>query len=189
MGEVKSPWSPSTGTPSLAYLASETATKSPVTPVLPQLAPGLDGSTGHTPRSTEGQPSVAPQFELISIGSELMEDLYRAASGVSPRKAAKSKPIPTEISYTIQPWVSSFVLIATTPNGLCLIDVEESSEELLRSLKARFPTSKISLSMWSPEALSRPIETRNPQHRIFASIMEALLNPTGKILDIPFDLH
>jgi len=188
--ELKSPRSPFTERPSLSYLASETASKSPVTTVLPQLAPGLDGSTAHKLRSNEGSPSLGPQFEsAASNGSELMDDLYRAASGISPRKAAESKPMPTEICYTIQPWLPSFVLIATSHSGLCSIDIEESSEKLLRALEARFPSSKISLSTWSPEAPSRPIETQNPQHLIFASIMEALLNPTGKILDIPFDLH
>lgn len=188
--ELKSPRSPSTGTPSLAYMAGETASESPAAPVLHQLAPGSDGSPAHRPRSNEGAPSLGPQLDsAASSGSELMHDLYRAASGISPRKVAGSNPMPTEICYTIQPWLPSFVLIATSPSGLCSIDIEESSEKLLGALEARFPASKISLSTWMPGALSPPMETQNPQHMIFASIMEALLNPTGKILDIPFDLH
>ena len=73
---------------------------------------------------------------------------------------------------------------------MCLMDIEDSSDALLNILSTRFPDAHLTLSSWSPTKSSAgPKGHQNSQEVIFENIMNALVNPTGKILDIPFDLH
>ncbi|KFY12827.1 hypothetical protein V491_06634 [Pseudogymnoascus sp. VKM F-3775] len=187
--ELKSPRSIASETPSLGYMASKTASEAPATPVLHQLPSVPEGAASKGPGFNNLSPN-RPQSRLVGMTeTDLIDDLYSMATGL-PGRVAVPKPRPKEIFYTIQPWKSSFVLIATSPNGMCLMDIEDSSDALLNILSARFPDAHLALSSWSPAKSSGgPRGLQNSQEAIFENIMNALVNPTGKIIDIPFDLH
>lgn len=187
--EMKSPRSISSETPSLGYMASKTASEAPLTPVLHQLPAVPEGFTSKRPDFNHMSPTV-PKTKIMGInGTDLIGDIYSLASGL-PGRVALPKPRPKEIFYTIQPWESSFVLIARSPHGICLLDIEDSRDALLDILTTRFPDAHLSLSAWSPTTSSPgPKGRRNSQDVVFENIMNALVHPTGKILDIPFDLH
>jgi hypothetical protein len=103
---------------------------------------------------------------------------------------ALPKPRVKEIFYTIQPWGSTFFLIATSPNGICLIDIDDSSEALLEILSTRYPDANLALSSWTPMTSSAgPEGHHNSQDAMFENIMNALVDPTGRFINIPFDLH
>ncbi|KFY30767.1 hypothetical protein V493_01677 [Pseudogymnoascus sp. VKM F-4281 (FW-2241)] len=184
--ELKSPRSIAS-TPSLGYLASKTASEGPATPVLHQLPSVPESpskSSGFSHMSPRPQPRIVDKDE-----TSLIDDLYSMASGL-PGRVALPKPRLKEIFYTIQTWESSFVLIAASPNGICLMDIDDSSDNLLEILSTGFPDANLALSSWSPMTSSAdPKGHHNSQDAIFENIMNALVNPTGKIVNIPFDLH
>ncbi|KFY15547.1 hypothetical protein V492_01911 [Pseudogymnoascus sp. VKM F-4246] len=187
--DLKSPRSIASETPSLGYLASKTASEGPATPMSHQL-PSVPESPSSKNLGFSHMLPTKPQSRAVGMNeTDLIDDLYSVASGL-PGRVAAPKPRPKEIFYTIQPWQSSFVLIATSPNGMCLMDIEDSSDALLKILTTRFPETHLALSSWSPaKSSARPKGRQNSQEAIFENVMNALVNPTGKILDIPFDLH
>jgi hypothetical protein len=170
-------------------MASKTASEAPSTPVLHQLPSVPEGPDSKSSKFSHMSP-IRPQSRVVGMSeTDLISDLYSVASGL-PGRVAAPKPMPKEIFYTIQPWQSSFVLIATSPNGMCLMDIEDSSDALLNILSTRFPNAHLALSSWSPsKSPAGPKGLQNSQEAIFENIMNALVNPTGKVLDIPFDLH
>jgi methylphosphotriester-DNA--protein-cysteine methyltransferase len=91
-----------------------------------------------------------------------------------------------DIEYTIQPWASGFVLIAATKDGICWLEAGHSMAELSQSLADKFPLAKITLNTWPEESVTH---RTNNQHRMFSTVMEALINPTGRTLDISFDVQ
>jgi methylphosphotriester-DNA--protein-cysteine methyltransferase len=91
-----------------------------------------------------------------------------------------------EIQYTIQPWESIFVLIASTPDGICALDTGSSEAELLETLRSLFPFSPTYLSDW--DGVNSTEQPSNAVHQAFATVMQALVNPSGKILHLPFDI-
>ncbi|KFZ18840.1 hypothetical protein V501_00988 [Pseudogymnoascus sp. VKM F-4519 (FW-2642)] len=187
--ELKSPRPIASETPSLGYLPSKTASEGPATPVLHQLPSVPEGPASKSLGFSHMSP-VRPQPRIVGKNeTALIDDLYSMASGL-PGRVALPKPRLKEIFYTIQPWESSFVLIATSPNGICLMDIEDSRDTLSKILSTRFPDAKLALSSWSPMTSSAgPKGHHNSQDAIFENIMNALVNTTGKIVDIPFDLH
>lgn len=77
---------------------------------------------------------IRPQPRIVDKNeTSVIDDLYSMASGL-PGRVALPKPRLKEIFYTIQPWESSFVSIATSPNGICLMDIEGLSDAILRIL-------------------------------------------------------
>ena len=109
-----SPRSIASETSSLGYLASKTATERLATPVLHQL-PSIQESGFSHMSPIRPQPRIVVKSETA-----LIDDLYSMASGL-PGRVALLKPKLKEVFYTIQPWESSFVLIAT----ICLMDIED----------------------------------------------------------------
>lgn len=91
-----------------------------------------------------------------------------------------------KIEYTIQPWASGFVLIAVTKDGICWIEAGNSVAELSFSLAHEFPLANLEMSEWSTNANLGKLESGN--HRMFTTVMEALVQPTGKVLDVQFDI-
>jgi AraC-like DNA-binding protein len=91
-----------------------------------------------------------------------------------------------KIEYTIQPWASGFVLIAATKDGICWLEAGNSVAELSLSLAYEFPLANLEISEWSTNAEAGKLQIG--KHGMFATVMEALVRPTGKILDVPFDI-
>jgi methylphosphotriester-DNA--protein-cysteine methyltransferase len=176
------------GIPSLGYMTSESSA-GPNTPVPSQFLGGMSDASASGQSSGNPNSSLGSQSESASLWeNELIEEIYQAASG-TPFEKNTQKVMDKDVSYTIQPWLESFVLIALSPEGVCSLDISESTSELVEALRARFPMAKLSLSPWSPSIPLQAGEISNPSFKIFSAIMEALVNPTGKILEIPFDLH
>jgi AraC-like DNA-binding protein len=91
-----------------------------------------------------------------------------------------------EIQYTIQPWEAILVLIASTADGICALDTGLSEAELVTTLHSLFPSSAIYLSDWNGDYTAE--DSSNVLHQTFATVMQALVNPSGKILHLPFDV-
>jgi hypothetical protein len=91
-----------------------------------------------------------------------------------------------DIAYTIQSWASGFVLIAATKDGICWLEAGHSMAELSQSLANEFPLAKITLNTWPEESVTH---TTDNQRGMFSIVMEALINPTGRTLDISFDVQ
>jgi hypothetical protein len=186
---LNSPRSIATETPLLGYMASKTATEGPATPELHQLPSVPEGSASNSSRFSHMSP-IRPQPRILGKNeTALIDVLYSMASGL-PGRVALPKSRLKEIFYTIQPWESSFVLIATSRNGICFMDIEDSSDALLKNLSTRFPDAHLTLSSWSPITTSAgPKGYHNSHDAIFEDIMNALVNPTGKFVNLQFDLH
>jgi AraC-like DNA-binding protein len=88
-----------------------------------------------------------------------------------------------QIEVTIQPWQSGHVLIAATKDVLRSIDVGDNYADLLAMMQRRFPAANLLLSGWTKITATGRLQT--PTERLFASVMEALENPTGKVLHLP----
>jgi methylphosphotriester-DNA--protein-cysteine methyltransferase len=91
-----------------------------------------------------------------------------------------------EIQYTIQPWEAMLVLIASTADGICALDTGTSEDELVATLHSLFPFSAVYMSDWDGDYTAK--ESSNVLYRTFATVMQALVNPSGKILHLPFDV-
>ena len=89
----------------------------------------------------------------------------------------------SHIEFTIQPWQSGYVLIAVTNDGLQAIDVSDNYADLLAIMRTKFPVADLLLSDWTRSVGTESL--RNPTELLFASVMDALENPTGKILRLP----
>lgn len=92
------------------------------------------------------------------------------------------------IEYTIQPWSSSLVLIAATTTGICHLDTGDSSAELLTGLRMRFPFAEIALSEWCWSVEGAGLGDGVAVCDMFAAVMEALVMPSGKMVDVVFDV-
>lgn len=86
---------------------------------------------------------------------------------------------PCQVEYTIQPWSSSYVMIAVAEGVICAIQSAESISELVMDVEHRFPTSRFCLSDW--ERGQKPTEQ---SHMLFEAVMTALEHPTGKMLTV-----
>jgi AraC family transcriptional regulator, regulatory protein of adaptative response / methylated-DNA-[protein]-cysteine methyltransferase len=91
-----------------------------------------------------------------------------------------------KVEYTIQPWASGLVLIAVSKDGICWLEAGNSVAELRLSLAHEFPLADLEMSGWSTNADFGKLESG--KHRMFATVMEALVQPTGKVLDVQFDI-
>ncbi|KFX92044.1 hypothetical protein O988_07465 [Pseudogymnoascus sp. VKM F-3808] len=182
--DLNSPRSIASETPSLGYMESKTASEGPATPVH-QLPSGPQGPASKSSEFSYKSP-IRPQPRIVGkIEGSLIDDLFSMASGL-PGRMARPEPRLKEIFYTIQPWGSSFVLIATSANGICLMDIDDSSDALLETLSTQFPDANLALSLWSPMISSAgPEGHHNWQDAMFENIMNALVDPTGKIV-VPF---
>jgi len=79
-----------------------------------------------------------------------------------------------------------FVLIAVNDAGICALDTEASVYELMETLQYQHPESILSLSDWDGRLdIDRP--SNFPRASFFA-VMEALVNPSGKMLDVPLNV-
>ena len=87
----------------------------------------------------------------------------------------------SEIEFTIQPWSLGYVLVAASNNHVRAIDVSDGHAELVARLQRKFPEAKLLLSEWS-RSLYEPVRTLNQM--LFASVMEALEKPSGKMLNL-----
>jgi len=161
-------------------------------------------TTASSSGSAEALPILSVvQFEASGIGQALQDNIssdesfpelvglpWRSNGStvdvVNDQSDNASSMSNKEIEYTIQPWASNFVLIASTDNGICSLDSGESREELLATLISLFPLASICLSGWDGKWDSDTIHGR---HRPFAIVMEALLNPSGKIVNLRFDIN
>jgi methylphosphotriester-DNA--protein-cysteine methyltransferase len=128
--------------------------------------------------------NFAELLEMPWKSTEPTEPIFDAVNTFSDDRSALSQ-LAKEIQYTIQPWEATLVLIASTADGICALDTGLSEPELLATLHSLFPLSKISLSDWDG---SNSTESSNMLHRTFATVMQALVNPSGKILHLPFDV-
>jgi methylphosphotriester-DNA--protein-cysteine methyltransferase len=126
--------------------------------------------------------NFAELLELPWKSTEVPSDSVVAFEDNSSRLFQLGK----EIQYTIQPWESVFVLIASTEDGICALDTGLSEANHLATLQSLFPFSPIHLSDW--DGVWDAAESSNSVHRSFATVMQALVNPSGKVLHLPFDV-
>jgi AraC family transcriptional regulator of adaptative response/methylated-DNA-[protein]-cysteine methyltransferase len=89
----------------------------------------------------------------------------------------------SQIEFTIQPWRTGYVVIAASDNEVRGIDVGDNCADLVAMVQRRFPTSPLLLSDWKRS--NNHDTSDKPTQALFASVMEALENPTGKILHLP----
>ena len=170
--------------------------------------PSPGGSTPELSSSGSSRGDGDLQFSSISPWSQLgvngAEDLvtvdfessrFGIAGDIDASGCAYSGTMPSamnqsifvkDIEYTIQPWASGFVLIAATKDGICWLEAGHSMTQLSESLANEFPLAKIRLNTW-PEASET--EITDIQRAMFSTVMEALINPTGRTLDISFDVQ
>jgi hypothetical protein len=88
-----------------------------------------------------------------------------------------------QIEFTIQPWRTGYVAIAASDHEVRGIDVGDNCAELVEMVQRRFPTAFLLLSDWKRPPSHDPSDKSTGA--LFASVMEALENPTGKILHLP----
>lgn len=86
-----------------------------------------------------------------------------------------------QIEFTVQPWASGYVLVAAANEHVRAIDVSDSHADLVARLRRKFPEADLLLSDWSSSAYN-PFWTSN--QLLFGSVMEALENPSGKMLNV-----
>lgn len=102
---------------------------------------------------------------------------------IEPISITKMNPdcLQLQIEFTIQPWRSGYVLIAVAHNEVRAIDVGDDYEDLVAMLQRRFLGADLLFSEWA--RMAGPSCTSS--QLLFASVMEALENPTGKMLHLP----
>lgn len=98
----------------------------------------------------------------------------------------RSACLPSEIEFTIQPWRSGYVLISAANGRLLAMDVGDSYTDLVATMQRKFPFQGLLLSGWTKGTTTE--RSRTLPERLFTSVMEALDNPTGKILHLPTDV-
>lgn len=148
---------------------------------LTPITPGVDGD-----QSAVGKFIAAADFEAaegLEAGSWQSCDDVDLQSGIFESEKSSSVK---NIEYTIQLWASGFVLIAATKDGICWLEAGNTVSELSLSLAHEFPLAELEMSDWTTNV---EYEMRKDgKHVMFATVMEALVNPTGKVVDIPFDV-
>lgn len=110
------------------------------------------------------------------------DNYYSTASSSSDRS-----DLIEGIEYTIQPWETGFVLIAVNRTDVCWLEAGHTISELSESLVRQFPQADIKLSTWSSAVNEATF--RNSKHDMFLNIMEGLVNPSGKTMNLPFDVR
>ena len=144
------------------------------------LSPPRDQSSSNsngpgTPNATSSPLVVVQWKELIALES------------TEPAMAINAYPdcLQPHIEFTIQPWQSGYVLIAASHNEVRAIDVGDSHSELVAVMRRRYPTANLLLSDWTG---TTPNEIPwSPTQILFMSVMEALENPTGRMLHLPIN--
>jgi AraC family transcriptional regulator, regulatory protein of adaptative response / methylated-DNA-[protein]-cysteine methyltransferase len=157
--------------------------KSRTTVEVPSSRPGsLTPSYGQSSGASTGPqtPNMTPTPLVMGEWqeSEFLEDF-------EPTSVTKMNPeyLQPQIEFTIQPWRTGYVVIAASDNEVRGIDVGDNYVDLVAMVQRRFPTAPLLLSDWQR---SNSHDTSNkPTQVLFASVMEALENPTGKILHLP----
>jgi methylphosphotriester-DNA--protein-cysteine methyltransferase len=128
---------------------------------------------------------VAPQLQALGFDAVFEPGVDYLHSGfVTTTK--EDCTFTKKIEYTIQPWASGFVLIAATRDGVCWLEAGNSVGELSWSLAHEFPQADLEMSEWSTNTGLG--ELQNGNHGMFATVMEALIRPTGRVLNVPLDI-
>jgi methylphosphotriester-DNA--protein-cysteine methyltransferase len=130
-------------------------------------------------------PSDENFAELLELPWKSTEAPYESTAAVED-SSSRLLQMGKEIQYTIQPWESVFVLIASTEDGICALDTGLSKADLLATLQSLFPFFPIHLSDW--DGIWDGAKSSNSVHQSFAIVMQALVNPSGKVLHLPFDV-
>lgn len=128
---------------------------------------------------------VVPDLQVLPFDADHEAGVECADSGMEG-STMHNYTFTKKIEYTIQPWASGFVLIAATKDGICWLEAGNSVEELSLSLAHEFPLADLEISNWSTDAEFGKLQGGN--YDMFATVMEALVRPTGKVLDVPFDI-
>ncbi|MCJ1338129.1 hypothetical protein MMC09_003414 [Bachmanniomyces sp. S44760] len=122
-----------------------------------------------------------------SSGSSFVDDMSSLPNSTKSSCIGIPPNCSKEIEYIIEPWNDGFVLIALSVDGeICSLDAGDSTVELLGTLEARFPTARLVMSRWSEIEDSE--KASHPVLAVYSRILEALVNPTGKIVDLPLNL-
>jgi len=151
---------------------------------------GSDGALTPGPPSGRrglgaGKDLMAPKFQDLQFGVGSEHGVDYLHSGF-PAAMTEKYTFTKKIEYTVQPWASGFVLIAATKDGVCWLEAGNSETELSLSLAHEFPLVDIEMSEWSMDMEFGEIQ--DGKYGMFATVMEALVRPTGKVLNIPFDI-
>ena len=142
------------------------------------LTPSLDHSSGSS--SGMQTPYLAPApFSLVEQQTSCA--LLNTESFLTTK--VRQNCLQPRIEFTIQPWQSGYVLVAVANNELRAIDVGDNYAELMAVMERRFPTEDLVMSDWTRTASTNPL--RSPSQLLFASLMDALENPTGRVLHLP----
>jgi len=127
---------------------------------------GDQSTTASSPSSWE---APTPGMDFISFNNVAKSD--------------SDEHTPEIFEVTIQPWLSSYILMVAADGKIKAIDVDDSYLNLLNEAQQRFGPTSLVFSDWSPNDSEQ--DHSSPNHHSFASIMEALQNPSGKILQLP----
>jgi AraC family transcriptional regulator of adaptative response/methylated-DNA-[protein]-cysteine methyltransferase len=150
---------------------------------VPSSRPGsLTPSLGRSSSASNGPltPCVLPTPPAIA---DWQDACALEATEAALMTKISSDCLQSQIEVTIQPWQSGYVLIAATKDVLRAIDVGDNDVDLLAMMQRRFPAADLLLSGWAKNTTSGRFQT--PTERLFDSVMEALENPTGKVLHLP----
>jgi methylphosphotriester-DNA--protein-cysteine methyltransferase len=146
-----------------------------LTPGTPYLRSGHDASGEF----------VAPELQDLAFNPDSAQGVDCVDSELV-NSTRKNCAFTKKVEYTVQPWASGFVLIAATKDSICWLEAGNSVAELSLNLVHEFPLADLEISDWSTNAEFG--ELQSGKHGMFTTVMEALVRPTGKILDIPFDI-
>jgi methylphosphotriester-DNA--protein-cysteine methyltransferase len=138
-----------------------------------------DGSISITESFDFGPPPDTPFPTPVANTSQ------GALEAVPASQQLPLKQLPKEIVYTIQPSIAQFVLIASTRDGICALEMGGSESELLELLWSRFPLSlDYYLSACNGDIATDSASVHN---YAFTSVMNALTNPSDQMLNLTFD--
>lgn len=218
------------------------ASSSNIQPAPAQSRTGAGPSNYPTP-GTDYFPLSDSPTPTQSQSQQYQTHLSRSASSQSyANPMTPLEPNQKHIIYTIQPWLTSWVLIAasTIPtssprqsqnqsqssqesalgsgpgqqlqSAICALDISHSPSDLIATLYQHFSTANITASKWtrtSPPSPSpgpgsptlMPLSSFPPttcclgssddalHHRTFEKVMDALERPSGREVDVVFDLE
>jgi len=169
-------------------MSASSSTSTPgLSPAAASLAESEDALAPITPY--EGGRDIDRDFTNADLLT--MEGFTEEFGKLSSNRTDETVPAVTgqrkDIEYTVQPWASGFVVIAATKDGICWLEAGNSVLELSQSLRNEFPYSEIKASAW-PEGFANG-GMDSGKHAMFSEVMEALVNPTGKVLNISFDVY
>jgi AraC family transcriptional regulator of adaptative response/methylated-DNA-[protein]-cysteine methyltransferase len=157
--------------------------KNKATPPAPDSRPkSQTPSTDRSPSASSGlqTPDIAPVPPAVA-GRQSVKPLE--AGDPTWKTECNTGCLESHIEFIIQPWQSGYVLIAVANGGLQAIDVSDNYADLIAIMQTKFPVADLLLSDWTRSVATESL--RNPTEFLFASVMDALENPTGKILHLP----